>query len=498
MPTMAMKRLLSVRVALAVAACVICLGAAVRAQDSDNQGSLGDVARQTRAQHASASAGKSGKAPGLVDEMPQEQEAEENVPTGFKGYDAGDYRLFVPFPYSLEGRDHGGAVLLGPKRETANTEIVAGAPVPIPANLSDNDLLDAARQLASTRGEPANCFAIEHSSRKTYRCSWQNGPVLLGRQVCGSMEIIVGSKSLIPVMCVSPVDMSQPCAGNSDGHNACNDRDRNLNECDQPKAQAVAGATFRDERTTAQTCEEIIYPSIQLKEDIVAHPASISDNAENKPPRPAPTAGSVLAPESAPGEAESPGPSLAELARQTRRAPHDTAQAKLDNVEETSVAPAGFQSFVLAYCLNPQHCSEASVVIPEKAEVVSRVNGQHIFKAWLDGEPVMLYAGPADVNAPYRSLTDADYIRIRDLANAHGSSREKPDSASTQELTIEDRPALMTRFRYQRDQNRWWIGERVLIENQGAEFLVGCAAPEEHFADAEALCTTLVNSLRLP
>ena len=54
----------------------------------------------------------------------------------------------------------------------------------------------------------------------------------------------------------------------------------------------------------------------------------------------------------------------------------------------------------MQFCLNPQQCSEASVMIPEKAEVVSRVNGQHIFKSTLDGESVMLYAGPADVNAP--------------------------------------------------------------------------------------------------
>jgi hypothetical protein len=189
---------------------------------------------------------------------------------------------------------------------------------------------------------------------------------------------------------------------------------------------------------------------------------------------------------------------LAELARQTRQAPHDKAQATLDSAEGTTVAPAGFQSFILQYCQNPQQCSEASVVIPEKAEVVSRTNGQYIFKAALDGESVMLYAGPADVNAPYRSLTDPDYIRMRDLANANGWSREKPESVSTQDLTIEGRPALMTRFRYQRDQKTWWIGERVLIENQGKQFLLGCAAPEEHFADAEALCTTLVNSLRLP
>jgi hypothetical protein len=186
------------------------------------------------------------------------------------------------------------------------------------------------------------------------------------------------------------------------------------------------------------------------------------------------------------------------LARQTRQAPHDKAQAKLDSAEGTTVAPSGFEPFVLQYCQNPQQCSEASVVIPEKAEVISRTNGQYIFKAALDGESVMLYAGPADVNAPYRSLTDPDYIRMRDLANANGWSREKPDSVSTQDLTIEGRSALMTRFRYQRDQKRWWIGERVLIENQGKQFLLGCTAPEEHFADAEALCTTLVNSLRLP
>jgi hypothetical protein len=197
-------------------------------------------------------------------------------------------------------------------------------------------------------------------------------------------------------------------------------------------------------------------------------------------------------------ESGSQGPSLAELARQTRQAPHDKAQATLDSAEGTTVAPPGFEPFVLQYCQNPQQCSEASVVIPEKAEVISRTNGQYIFKAALDGESLMLYAGPADVNAPYRSLTDPDYIRMRDLANANGWSREKPDSVSTQDLTIEGRPALMARFRYQRDQKRWWIGERVLIDNQGKQFLLGCAAPEEHFADAEAVCTALVNSLRLP
>ncbi len=489
-----MRSLLSVRGVGAVAGGIICLGAALMAQDSDLPNSLGDVARQTRAQHATSPAEKSGKAQDLVDEMQQEQEAADNAPTGFKNYNAGDYRLFVPFPYSLEGRDDGGAVLLGSRLGVTNTEVMAGTPVPVPPNLDDDDLLSAARQLASMHGQPGNCYAIKPSSRKKYRCSWQNSPVLLGHQVFGSMEVIVGSNSLVPVMCVSPDDVHQPCVVyDTYGHNTCSDRDRQLYGWDHRKAQAAADASYKDERTTAQVCDEIIYPSIQLKEDIVVHPASIS---ESKAPKPAVETTPLR--ENSAGEPEAQGPSLAELARQTRQTPHEKAQAKLDNAEGMSVAPAGYQSFILVYCLNPQQCSEASVVIPEKAEVVSRVNGQYIFKASLNGEPVMLYAGPADVNAPYRSLTDPDYIRMRDLANPNGWSREKPDSASTQELTIEDRPALMTRFRYQRDQKRWWIGERVLIANQGSEFLLGCAAPEEHFADAEVLCTTLVHSLRLP
>ena len=143
--------------------------------------------------------------------MQQEQEAAENAPTGFKNYNAGDYRLFVPFPYSLEGRDNGGAVLLGSRLGITNTEVMAGTPVPSQPNLSDNDLLNAARGLASLHGQQANCFAIKQGSRKTYRCAWQNSPVLLGHQVWGSMEVIVGSNSLIPVMCVSPDDVHPPC-----------------------------------------------------------------------------------------------------------------------------------------------------------------------------------------------------------------------------------------------------------------------------------------------
>jgi hypothetical protein len=462
------------------------------AQDASTpDGSLADLARQTRAQHATSDS-KPNKAQELVDEMQAEQEAADNAPVGFKNYDAGDYRVFVPYPFSLEGRENGGAVLLGSRVGITNTEVMAGNPIPLPANVSDANLLNAVRQLASLQGAQAYCSPIMQGTHKAFRCSWQTSPRLLGHDVWGSMEFIVASNRLIPVMCVSPDDPHRACVVyDTYGHNTCSDEDRRLYGWDHSKAQAAADARNRDERTTVQMCEQIIYPSIQLKEDIVVHPATIGEGKTVKRVAAVSQDSSVAAP-------GSQNSSLADLARQTRQAPHGTAQAKLDNADGKGVAPAGFQTFPMQYCQNPQNCADASVVIPEKAEVVSRTNGQNIFKVMLNDFAVMLYAGPADVNAPYRSLTDPDYMRMRDLANSNGWSRETADSVSTQELNIDGKAALITRFRYQRDQKNWWIGERALIDMRGGQFLVGCTALEEHFADAEALCTTMVNSLHLP
>jgi hypothetical protein len=82
---------------------------ALQSNGGDNSatiGSLADLARKTRAD-AAASDSKSSRAQQLVDEMQQEQEAADHAPVGFKNYDAGTYRLFGPYPYSLEGREKG-------------------------------------------------------------------------------------------------------------------------------------------------------------------------------------------------------------------------------------------------------------------------------------------------------------------------------------------------------------------------------------------------------
>lgn len=456
------------------------------AQDSDSQSSLGDVARQTRAQHSGDT--KPSKAQDLVDDMQREQEESDNAPTGFKSYNAGDYRLLVPYPYSLEGRDNGGPVLLGSRLGITNTEVMAGAPIALPGSMSDQELIYVARQLANLYGQYPACSMTKLGERKAVHCSWNGSPHLLGHEVWGTMEFVVTSSSLIPVMCVSPDEM-QCLTYNNGGWGVCGKANATYTEVQNTRR--ALETRFSDEKTTFQVCDQVIYPWIHLKEDTVVHPVKIAEGKPLQPTTPVPQDSSVAA-------SGTPSESLGDLARQARQVPRTQAHARLDNSEGASLAPAGFRSFSLQFCLNPQVCGEASVTIPDKAEVVSSVNGQYIFKTMQNDSPVMLYAGPADVNAPYRSMTDRDYIRIRDLANSNGWSREKTDGASTQELTIEGMPALLTRFRYQRDTNNSWIGERTLIDLDGAQFLIGCTAPEQHFADAEVLCTTLLNSLRFP
>lgn len=484
-----MKPRCAVRLASLIA--LLLTSGMLRAQDSDEQApALGDVARQTRTPHMPGEA--KSQAQGPVGEMQREEEESENAPVGFESYNAGEYRLFVPFPYSLEGRENGGAVLLGSRLGVTNAEVMAGAPVPIEGNKSDGELMFWARQLADQHGQAANCAAFQLGEHKAFRCWWSGAPNLLGRQVWGSMVIVQASNSLIPIMCVSPDDLTQCATQDQYGYRTCNTPHPSGNEVQQ--ANARIQTRYRDEMTAAQVCDQVIYPSIHLKEDTVVHPSTIAARtAPQTTTVDAPAQNASLATEGTQTE------SLGDLARETRQAPPGEAHTQLDNAEGSSLPPKGFQSFPIQFCLNPRVCGEASVVIPEKAEVVSRVNGQHIFKTALDGESMMLYAGPADVNAPYRSMTNGDFIRIRDLANSHGWSRETVDSVSTQEMNIDGLPALMTRFRYHRDPNSWWIGERALIEvAAGVEFLVGCTAREQHFSDAEVLCTTLVNSLRLP
>ena len=169
--------------------------------------SLGDLARRTRAQKPAAQ-GSPSKAQALADQMEQEQEESENAPTGFKTYNAGDYRLWVPFPYELEGRDDNGTVLAGSRIGVTNTEVMVGNSLPIPANLNDSDLSNLIGQLARRFTQSSGCSAMKVGERRAYRCSL-NRASLMNHEVWGTMAFVVGSNSVVPVMCVSPDEINE-------------------------------------------------------------------------------------------------------------------------------------------------------------------------------------------------------------------------------------------------------------------------------------------------
>ena len=73
---------------------VVCLVASAQ-----NNGSLADATRQARAQKQGQPE-MDGKAQAVIDEMMEDQN-DGGAPGGFKTYNAGDYKVWVPAPYRV-------------------------------------------------------------------------------------------------------------------------------------------------------------------------------------------------------------------------------------------------------------------------------------------------------------------------------------------------------------------------------------------------------------
>src|SRR5882757_1488842 len=75
--------------------------------------SLADAARQARAQKQVVSKPEDNQAQRVADQLSEEQNSGD-APSGFKTYNAGEYKVSVPAPFTVDGHDEGGAVLAGP------------------------------------------------------------------------------------------------------------------------------------------------------------------------------------------------------------------------------------------------------------------------------------------------------------------------------------------------------------------------------------------------
>ncbi|MFZ1160030.1 MAG: hypothetical protein WAO10_19755 [Candidatus Sulfotelmatobacter sp.] len=472
----------------------------MRSQDSSSPPSLGDVARLSRSQRQQADTAPS-KAQELADQLQQEQEESENAPVGYKTYNAGDYRLWVPFPYEVEGRDQIGTILAGSRVGVTNTEVMAGNPLAFPSNLDEGTERNLVTQVAGLYSQHPSCSPIKLGERRAYRCGLDKA-YLMGSEVWGTMVFVISSGNVIPVMCVSPDDLHQCVGHDKFGYHTCGNKNPTWDEVQ--KTQAAVQTRYQDERTTAQVCDQLIYPSIRLREDYA--PRALAGSAKSMDrPGAAKTAGLPTASgaqTAANGDAAQSGaaPSLADVVRQSKQASANQPKAKLtlDATDGGGIPPAGFKEDTFSYCQRQNFCWHAYVFLPANAVRLKDYAPEFVYEVPFDKERVLLFAGQAQLDAASRGSKDPTLALWREINATEGSAALANLQAATRdEATIAGMPGFLTHFEIKRNETVW-VGIRANVVSRGVELMVGCLAPKMRFGDADQDCSTLIDSLRLP
>src|SRR5579863_8369915 len=474
-----MSRLLRVRLlkragVMALAFC--CVAALAWGQDSENPGtSLGDLARQSRAQRGQSGTTPS-KAQDLANELQQEQEESENAPIGYKTYNAGDYRLFVPFPYEIEGRDENGTVLAGSRVGVTNTEVMVGNPLTFPANLDENTERIVLSQLTRMFSESTGCGAIKLGEHRAYRCGL-NRVWLLDKIVSGTMVFVMASGTAIPVMCVSPDDTNQCVTHDKWGYHTC--ANQNPSWAEVQKVNSEIQTRNQDMRTTAQVCEQVIYPSIRLREDgekslsaaVASKHMDSGKAAVTKTAALSTTAGpqaAVAKTAAASGQA----PSLAEVVRVSRVASANQPRAKrtLDATDGGGLPPAGFKSGSFSYCQRQDFCWQASVFLPVNAVPTDPHYPEFVYEAplgqdklgqdklsqdKLGQDKVLLFAGLAHLNGANRGGKDPSIALWREINADDSPGQSNVQAVTRDEATIAGMPGFLTHFEVKRNDVIW-------------------------------------------
>jgi len=249
----------ALRSGLIAAAFFVAYAASVFAQ-TQPAGSLGDLARQARAQKQGGSQDDTSpnRAQQLADELAQDQDDAGNAQPGFKTYNAGEYKLQVPAPFTVAGHDDSGIVLNTAYYEGARSMVMVGNPVLFSHTNSDEGFEDFAARFAGIYSATPGCTKISVASHNAYQCALSKA-TLLGHEVSGNAVFVRGAKSIFPVLCVAS---SESYARNV----------YNKSQSYKQKNAAYQVMQREDEstRNAWQTCDSII-KSIVLREDVATH-----------------------------------------------------------------------------------------------------------------------------------------------------------------------------------------------------------------------------------
>jgi hypothetical protein len=224
-----------------LAATILMFGCAALAGAQDQQGgSLADAARQARAQKQAN--GDTSQAQQMANELSEDQN-EKDAPSGFKTYNAGDYKLWVPAPYKVEGHEDAGVVLSGPNAGVKRAVLLVGTPIAVHGENADADLQETAANFSKSYARSATCTKTSVGDLPAYECGLTTAN-LLNAKVSGRALFLLGAGNVYPVLCTTGSVSVAPDAA-SDG-------------------QKSPDHEIEDSKNVAKSCETV-FQSIRLK-----------------------------------------------------------------------------------------------------------------------------------------------------------------------------------------------------------------------------------------
>jgi hypothetical protein len=445
-------RITSFLLGWAIAASLLLIPAAVWAQ-TQQSGSLADVARQVRAQKGQPGAGPS-SAQQVADQLSDDQNRSDDAPGGFKTYNAGDYSLWVPAPYKVGAHDHAGVVLEGPTVGNKRSLLMVGIPFLLPPGAGDDAFRDSATQFSHLYSKNTTCNKMAAGNHAAYECSLAVAE-LSGTRVSGKVWFLRSASTVYPVLCATPSE-SYNRAGVKSQRAVSKENTPETLEREDPDVKGLW-----------QKCETA-FQSIRPKE-VKAQQVMAQAGATG----------------SAAGSAVAAGQSGTQAA------------ATLANPSASS-APAGYKVHPFHYCSGPQQCWDASVLVPAEAQLISSDCKQYVFESKVQGTPFLLMAGPAAGECGDQSSGGPNLVRWKQLADPE--SKRAPgtyNTISTQVMKLAGKTAAITTMHF-RNGLTDWMGKRAEVDSNGVSLVVGCIAPRDHFDDGDAVCSTLIGSLQLP
>ena len=443
--------------------------------------SLGEIARQARTEKQAQPKTEANQAQQVADELSEDQN-DGGAPGGFKTYNAGDYKIWVPAPYTV-AHDDAGVVLSGPMAGSKRPIVLLGTALVDHFPSNDAFLQDTATQLTRLYTESAKCTKTSTANHGASQCGLA-AATLLGQRVSGNAVFVRALGNIYPVFCVTATD--------SRAREILNNPHSNYHE----KAWARESLAREDEdvRSVWQKCESV-FQSIRFGERAASASKGADSNgqAAGVDPERARAGGSSAA---------SGGPgSLADIARQLHESPGAEVKVPVQPVNAVpaeSTIPDGFKAQAFNYCKNPTQCWDASVLVPADAQLVSSDCRQYVFEIKVHGTPFLLLAGSAGTGSCGRSADDAGQVRWKQLVDPE--SARGPGTSSTissQQMKLDGKSAVVTKIKFRKGLDEW-IAKRAEVDSNGGQLVVGCMALRDTFAEGDAICSGLIESLRLP